>query len=97
MEVLLQGKVIRQRPGPGLLHAFVFWGFLAFAVSTLDLIVRLAGGGGFLLALPGDDAGQAKAAAIYEVTATAGLVPTWRGDDRLLTAAWHPRCKACPR
>ena len=30
-EVLLQSKVIRERPLPGLAHAFVFWGFLAFA------------------------------------------------------------------
>ena len=35
-EVLLQGKVIRQRPGPGIAHAFVFWGFCAFALVTLN-------------------------------------------------------------
>jgi len=35
-EVLLQGKVIRQRPLPGLAHAFVFWGFCAFALVTLN-------------------------------------------------------------
>jgi Fe-S oxidoreductase len=35
-EVLLQGKVIRQRPLPGLAHAFVFWGFCAFALITLN-------------------------------------------------------------
>ena len=28
-EVLLQAKVIRQRPLPGLAHALVFWGFFA--------------------------------------------------------------------
>ena len=33
---LLQGKVIRERPLPGLAHAFVFWGFLAFALVTID-------------------------------------------------------------
>ncbi len=27
-EVMLQGKVIEQRPLPGLAHAFVYWGFL---------------------------------------------------------------------
>jgi len=37
-EVLCQGKVIRQRPLPGLAHAFVFWGFLAFALVTLNHI-----------------------------------------------------------
>jgi Fe-S oxidoreductase len=35
-EVGLQGKVIRQRPLPGLAHAFVFWGFCAFAPITLN-------------------------------------------------------------
>jgi hypothetical protein len=35
-EVLFQGKVIRERPLPGIAHAFVFWGFLAFSVVTLD-------------------------------------------------------------
>lgn len=43
-EVLCQGKVIRQRPLPGLAHAFVFWGFLAFALVTLN---HLATGLGF--------------------------------------------------
>jgi Fe-S oxidoreductase len=35
-EVLLQSKVIRERPLPGLAHAFVFWGFCAFALVTLN-------------------------------------------------------------
>lgn len=35
-EVVCQSKVIRQRPLPGLAHAFVFWGFLAFAVVTTN-------------------------------------------------------------
>ncbi|MGA1982303.1 MAG: (Fe-S)-binding protein [Acidobacteriaceae bacterium] len=35
-EVLCQGKVIRERPLPGLAHAFVFWGFLAFALVSLN-------------------------------------------------------------
>src|SRR6266705_7126602 len=34
-EVLLQGKVIRERPLPGVAHAFVFWGFCAFALITV--------------------------------------------------------------
>jgi len=37
-EVLCQAKVIRQRPLPGLAHAFVFWGFVAFALVTLNHI-----------------------------------------------------------
>src|SRR5258707_5179998 len=35
-EVMLQGKVIRERPLPGLAHAFVFWGFCAFALVSLN-------------------------------------------------------------
>jgi len=35
-EVVCQAKVIRERPLPGLAHAFVFWGFCAFALVTLN-------------------------------------------------------------
>lgn len=35
-EVLLQGKVIRERPLAGISHAFVFWGFCAFAMVSID-------------------------------------------------------------
>jgi Fe-S oxidoreductase len=35
-EVLLQAKVIRERPLAGVAHAFVFWGFCAFALVTLN-------------------------------------------------------------
>src|ERR1700680_1984862 len=35
-EVVLQGKVIWQRPLPGLAHAFVFWGFCTFALVTIN-------------------------------------------------------------
>src|SRR5215469_5417094 len=35
-EVLLQSKVIRERPLPGIAHAFVFWGFCAFALITIN-------------------------------------------------------------
>ncbi len=37
-EVLLEGLVIGQRPLPGLAHAFVFWGFCAFALVTVNHI-----------------------------------------------------------
>src|SRR5450432_4500972 len=55
-EVLLQGKVIEQRPLAGLAHAFVFWGFLAFGLVTMNHIAE-----GFRLALipRGSLAGQA--------------------------------------
>lgn len=35
-EVLAQGKVIKDRPAAGIAHAFVFWGFCAFAFVTLN-------------------------------------------------------------
>ena len=35
-EVLFQAKVIRERPLAGTAHAFVFWGFCAFALVTLN-------------------------------------------------------------
>jgi len=35
-EVICQAKVIRERPLTGLAHAFVFWGFCAFALVTLN-------------------------------------------------------------
>ncbi len=33
-DVLLQQRTIRERPAAGLMHAFVFWGFVAFAGYT---------------------------------------------------------------
>lgn len=44
--VMLQAKVIRERPLPGIAHAFVFWGFCAFFLVSLD---HLAAGLGFRL------------------------------------------------
>lgn len=35
-EVLLQGKVIQDRPVAGTAHALVFWGFCAFALITIN-------------------------------------------------------------
>ncbi len=35
-EVMLQSKVIAQRPLPGIAHAFVFWGFCVFGLVTLN-------------------------------------------------------------
>ena len=35
-EVMAQGKVIGQRPLPGIAHALVFWGFCAFALVTVN-------------------------------------------------------------
>jgi Fe-S oxidoreductase len=46
-EVAAQGQVIRQRPLPGLAHAFVFWGFCVFALVTTNHFAE-AFGIGFL-------------------------------------------------
>src|ERR1035437_7762983 len=52
-EVVAQGKVIRGRPLTGLAHAFVFWGFCAFAPITINHVAAGFGarflyhGGGF--------------------------------------------------
>ena len=35
-EVICQAKVIKERPLPGLAHAFVFWGFCIFGLITLN-------------------------------------------------------------
>ncbi len=35
-EVICQAKVIRERPLPGIAHAFVFWGFCVFALITTN-------------------------------------------------------------
>ena len=88
-EVMCQAKVIRQRPLPGIAHAFVFWGFCAFAVVTLNhCAVGL--GIGFL-----DPAGwfgrfYFYLAAAFAVTCAAGILglfvrrflvrPKWLGE-----------------
>ena len=44
VEVILQYRVVRDRPIVGILHAFVVWGFLAFAwVSAQHLLLGLRG------------------------------------------------------
>jgi Fe-S oxidoreductase len=48
-EVIFQKKVISQRPFAGLMHALVFWGFLAFMLATTDHFAR-----GFGIALLGN-------------------------------------------
>lgn len=42
-EVMLQGKVIEQRPLPGIAHAFVYWGFLAFGLITVNHLAAAFG------------------------------------------------------
>src|SRR5215208_8411333 len=41
-DVLLQVRTIRERPAAGLMHAFVFWGFVAFAgYTTVEFLYGL--------------------------------------------------------
>lgn len=47
-EVLLQSRIIRHRPLPGLAHAVVFWAFLAFGLETLNHLSQAYWAPGFL-------------------------------------------------
>src|SRR5580698_8925994 len=88
-EVMLQGKVIRQRPLPGLAHAFVFWGFCAFALITLN---HIASGFGERFLYPESGFGQfyfgfVALWAVAVAVSIAGLFvrrflvqPKWLGD-----------------
>ena len=88
-EVAAQAKVIRERPLPGLAHAFVFWAFCAFALVTLNHCA-VAFGIGFL-----DPSGQFGRlyydfAAVFAVACAAGILglfvrrffirPKWLGE-----------------
>jgi Fe-S oxidoreductase len=72
-EVMLQSKVIRERPLPGIAHAAVFWGFCAFALVTLNhsatgiglpFLSRTSGFGKFYFAL----------AAVFAVAVAASIL-----------------------
>jgi len=88
-QVLLQSKVIGERPLPGLAHALVFWGFLAFAAVTVD---HLAAGFGRELLVPGSpfELAYSALAAVFAVAvavAIGGLAvrrflvrPRWLGE-----------------
>lgn len=88
-EVLLQGKVIRERPLPGIAHALVFWGFGAFALVTVYHLST-----GFGVELFGRESLVSRAyfycAAVFAVAVAASIVglairrfavrPVWLGD-----------------
>jgi len=91
-DVALQGKVIRHRPLPGLAHAFVFWGFCAFALVTLHHVAQ-----GFGIAVLDRHSGFGRLyfgmAALFAVAVSvsiAGLAlrrflvrPRWLGEVKL--------------
>src|SRR5205085_12183258 len=88
-EVMAQGKVIWQRPLPGLAHAFVFWGFCAFALITCNHLAETVGGA-FLSPASGFGRFYFGFAAVWAVAVAvsiAGLFvrrflvrPVWLGD-----------------
>jgi len=70
-EVIFQNKVISQRPYAGLMHALVFWGFLAFMLATLDHFCR-----GFGLALLGNGSffhGFSRVVSVFAVVVIIGI------------------------
>ena len=89
-EVMCQALVIKERPLPGLAHAFVFWAFCAFALVTADHLLR-----GFGLHLLSPDGffgriyfGMAMLFAVACAVSIAGLFvrrfvlrPKWLGEQ----------------
>lgn len=72
-EVLLQSKVISQRPLPGLAHALVYWGFLAFALVTVNHFA--AGFGAGFLTMEGSFGRFYFAfAAVFAVLVSVGII-----------------------
>jgi Fe-S oxidoreductase len=89
-EVMLQGKVIRQRPFAGSAHALVFWAFCAFAVVTLNHCALLFGSG-FLSSASAAGRFYFYFAAIFAIACAAGILalfvrryffrPRWLGEE----------------
>ncbi len=80
-KVLLQGRVIRQRPLPGLAHAVVFWGFCAFALVTVD---HLAAGFGADLIPRDSPAGRFYFATLAVIAAAVAVAITGLAVRRFL-------------
>ena len=88
-EVLFQAKVIRQRPLPGLAHAFVFWGFCAFVLVTVNHFA-IGLGVGFLSPQGGFGRFYFDLAAVFALACALGILslfvrrflvrPKWLGD-----------------
>ena len=87
-EVLLQGKVIKDRPLAGAAHALVFWGFCAFALITtnhvatgfgLPLLARSGGFGVFYFGLAAVFAVAVAVSISYLAFRRYVLRPVWLG------------------
>lgn len=89
-EVMLQGKVIRQRPMAGFAHALVFWAFCAFALVTLNHCAMLFGSG-FLDAASAAGRFYSYFAALFAIACAVGIAglfvrrffvrPKWLGEE----------------
>lgn len=73
-EVLLQTRVIRHRPLPGLAHALLVWAFLAFALETVNHLSQTWLPGGFLPSAGTFHALFQGVVAVFAWAATAGIV-----------------------
>ncbi len=70
-EVVLQTRVIRERPVAGCLHALVMWGFFAFAWASIEhLSLGLLG----LERAPADQSWYGAFAAVWAIAVLAGIV-----------------------
>ena len=87
-EVLLQGKVIKDRPVAGAAHALVFWGFCAFALITtnhiatgfgLPLLARSGAFGAFYFGLAAVFAVAVAVSISYLAFRRYVLRPVWLG------------------
>jgi Fe-S oxidoreductase len=89
-EVMLQGKVIRQRPLAGFAHALVFWAFCAFFVVTLNHCAMLFGSG-FLDPASASGRFYSYFAALFALACAIGIAglfvrrffvrPKWLGEE----------------
>ncbi len=70
-EVMLQTRVIRDRPVAGLLHALVMWGFFAFAWVSIEHFARGLTG---LDAMPASHSWYGTFAAAWAVAVLAGIL-----------------------
>ena len=71
LEVMLQTRVIRDRPLAGFLHALVMWGFFAFAWVSLEHILQGFAG---LESAAADQGWYGTFAAVWAVTVLVGII-----------------------
>ena len=80
-----QAKVIRERPLPGLAHAFVFWGFCAFALVTLNHVAAGRSASACCRRKAGSAASTSASSAVFAVAVAVSIAGLLRAP--LLRAA----------